>query len=243
MLRRVYRGVQQFSLPAPRVVVVPMLWAFISGRAIFHFFKRTLICEPLFKAYCTQYGKKLTTGVFIHYIQGRGELIVGDEVTIVGKIGINFAARFCPRPKLTIGSHTKISNRCSFTVGKSISVGSHCLFASDVWVFDSSGHPADPTERMAGLPPRADTVLPVVIGNNVWIGRRSLIHPGVTIGDNSIVAAGSVVTGDVPPNTVVAGNPARRFASLTAPQVASDDSLTKSMAAGERTAAVAQTVS
>jgi acetyltransferase-like isoleucine patch superfamily enzyme len=76
-------------------------------------------------------------------------------------------------------------------------------------MFDSPGHPVDPEARRAGLSPTAADVLPITIGDNVWIGGRSIVHPGVTIGDHSVVSAGSVVMSDVPANAVVAGNPAR----------------------------------
>jgi acetyltransferase-like isoleucine patch superfamily enzyme len=85
-------------------------------------------------------------------------------------------------------------------------------------MFDSSGHPADPQTRLAGLPPDADDVKPITIGDNVWIGGRAIVYPGVTIGAHSVVAAGSVVTSDVPPCTVVAGNPARRVGQLPTPE-------------------------
>jgi maltose O-acetyltransferase len=57
-------------------------------------------------------------------------------------------------------------------------------------------------------------VRPISIGDNVWIGSSSIIFPGVTIGDNSVVAMGAVVMNSVPPNVVVAGNPARQIASV-----------------------------
>ena len=82
---------------------------------------------------------------------------------------------------------------------------------------DSSGHPTDPAERLAGLPPSPDKVRPVTVGDNVWLGTNCFILPGTTIGEGSIVAAGAVVRGEVPPYTVVAGNPARVVAMLRRP--------------------------
>ncbi len=71
-------------------------------------------------------------------------------------------------------------------------------------------------EDKPARPPDAVKPRPVIIGDNVWIGMNAIILKGVTIGDNSIIAAGAVVTKDVPPNTVVAGNPARFVKRLTA---------------------------
>jgi acetyltransferase-like isoleucine patch superfamily enzyme len=87
-----------------------------------------------------------------------------------------------------------------------------------VWIFDSPGHPADPAARKAGFPPSDDEVKPVIIEDNVWIGQSAIIMPGVTIGEGSIVASGSVVMTSVPPNIIVAGNPARQLRKLTGPE-------------------------
>ena len=218
LIRRAYRSTRGFSLPAPRVLVLPVLWLYLFLRGVFYFLKRVLICEPFFKAYCKRYGRGLRTGVYIHWVQGKGDIIVGDDVEVDGKVNFIFGARFTDTPTLRVGDHTIIRHGSCFVVGKSITIGKYCLIAQDVSMFDSSGHPSDPESRRLRLPPSDDDVRPIVIGDNVWIGQRSIISPGVTIGDNSIVSAGSVVVANVPPNVVVAGFPARKVASLEAPR-------------------------
>jgi acetyltransferase-like isoleucine patch superfamily enzyme len=142
-------------------------------------------------------------------------LIIGENVLIDGKCSFTFAARFSAQPTLIIGDNTGIGHACSFTIGKKISIGRHCRIGGNVWIFDSPGHPADPVARMAGSPVADDEVKPVMIEDNVWIGQKAIIMPGVTIGQGSIVAAGAVVMVNVPPNTMVAGNPARQLRKLT----------------------------
>ena len=71
-------------------------------------------------------------------------------------------------------------------------------------------HPTDPGTRRVGL----ESASPIRIGSNVWIGGGAIILPGVTIGDNSVVGAGSIVVRDVPPANVVVGNPARIIRAL-----------------------------
>jgi maltose O-acetyltransferase len=83
-------------------------------------------------------------------------------------------------------------------------------------VFDMDGHPIDAAERRSGMPTPGSGVAPVVIGDDVWIGSRAMILKGVAIGDRAIVAAGAVVSKDVPADVVVAGNPARIVKELVA---------------------------
>ncbi|MEN5115528.1 DapH/DapD/GlmU-related protein [Brevundimonas diminuta] len=73
----------------------------------------------------------------------------------------------------------------------------------------TSGHPIAPSQRRAGV-----TASPIVIERNVWIAANVTVIGGVTIGENSVVAAGSVVTKDVPANTLVGGNPAKVIRSI-----------------------------
>jgi acetyltransferase-like isoleucine patch superfamily enzyme len=215
-LRRCRQWVLNFALPRmPHALTGPLLAVFLTLRSTYYFVVRVFLCEPFFKAYCTRYGRNVHTGVFLHWIQGRGELIIGDNVRIDGKCSFSFAARFSNKPTLIIGDNTGIGHACSLVVGKKIVIGRHCRIAGQVSIFDSPGHASDPVARMAGSPPKDEDVRPVIIEDNVWIGERATIMPGVTIGQGSIVAVGAVVMTDVPPNTMVAGNPARQFRKLT----------------------------
>ena len=85
-----------------------------------------------------------------------------------------------------------------------IRVGDNCMFGPSV-VIATAGHPILPALREQGLQYNA----PVRIGKNCWLGAGALVMPGVTIGDNSVIGAGSVVTRDIPSNVVAAGNPCR----------------------------------
>jgi acetyltransferase-like isoleucine patch superfamily enzyme len=217
VVRKLNRVRGAFSLPAPRLIVRPMLWVFLTLRSLYYLVMRVFVCEPLFKAYCKQYGRRLRTGVYIHWVQGKGDIILGDDVTIDGKCGITFAARFADRPTLRIGDGTGIGHNTRFTICKAITIGRYCRISGEVLIFDASGHSTDPASRAAGQPPREDEVRPVVIGDHVWIGVRSMIFPGVRVGEGSTISAGSVVRSHVPPYTVVAGNPARVVLKLPRP--------------------------
>jgi acetyltransferase-like isoleucine patch superfamily enzyme len=225
--RKVYWRLRTLSLPAPRPLVKPMLWGFLAMRDVYYSCMRMFVCEPLFKAYCKQYGRGLHTGVFVHWVMGKGDLILGDHVTVDGKCNFLFSSRYKEHPMLEVGNHSYIGHDCSFTVGKRITIGQSCLISVGVIMFDSSGHPTDPADRLVRLPPKPEEVRPIEIGNNVWIGMRAMIHPGVKIGEGSIVSANSVVRTEVLPYTIVAGNPAQKVADLPRPasNVAKDENV------------------
>lgn len=86
---------------------------------------------------------------------------------------------------------------CKVTFGDNVFIGPNCSFYT-------AGHPIDAETRNKGL----EYGKKISVGNNVWFGGNVVVLPGVTIGDNAVIAAGAVVTKDVPANTVVAGNPA-----------------------------------
>jgi maltose O-acetyltransferase len=106
----------------------------------------------------------------------------------------------------------------NITVGDGVFLNYNCVILDVVAVYIGDGtqigpgvqiltadHPRDPEQRKSGL----EYGRPIVIGRNVWIGGGALIMPGVTIGDDAIIGAGSVVTKDVPAGSTVVGNPAR----------------------------------
>ncbi len=105
--------------------------------------------------------------------------------------------------RLTIGDYVLISPGTQIIASESISIGSNTMFASGCYVSDSDWH--DTYDRTREL----DKHAPIVIGENCWLGVRVIVGKGVTIGDNSIIGAGSVVTRDIPPSCIAAGNPAR----------------------------------
>lgn len=105
--------------------------------------------------------------------------------------------------EITIGDYVLISPGCRISACHSITLGNSVMLANGVYITDSDWHGVYDRASM----PKEPT--PVVIGDNVWLGDRCTVLKGVTIGNNSIVAANAVVVKDVPANVVVAGNPAK----------------------------------
>lgn len=109
-----------------------------------------------------------------------------------------------------IGSTIKIGDKCringAYIHAKcSISIGNNCVITSGVNLIDSNAHETYSLDRTNGV----DTPEPIQIGNNVWIGVNAIILKGTVLPDNCVIAAGSVVRGVFPPNSIIQGNPAK----------------------------------
>jgi acetyltransferase-like isoleucine patch superfamily enzyme len=109
---------------------------------------------------------------------------------------------------ITIGKGVFINSGCRFQDQGGIAIGDGTLIGHNA-VLATLNHDFAP-EKRANMHPA-----PIIIGNNVWIGANVTVIPGVTIGDNAIIAAGAVVTKDVPANTVVGGVPAKVIKEIT----------------------------
>lgn len=103
---------------------------------------------------------------------------------------------------ITVGKNVFINACCHFQDHGGVSLGDGCQIGHNV-VFATLNHGLAPEDRQTTYP------APITLGKNVWVGSNSTILQGVTIGDNAVIAAGSVVTKDVPENTIVGGVPAR----------------------------------
>ena len=103
-------------------------------------------------------------------------------------VGKNFFANF----------NMVVLDEARVVFGDNVFIGPNCGFYT-------AGHPIDSIERNKGL----EFARPIIVGNNVWIGANVTVVPGVTIGDNCVIGAGSVVTKDIPDNTVAVGNPCK----------------------------------
>ncbi|PML97934.1 sugar O-acetyltransferase [Vibrio breoganii] len=112
------------------------------------------------------------------------------------KLGKNFYANF----------------NCVILDVNTVEIGDNVMFAPNVQIY-TAGHPIDPVQRIeVGI----EFGLPIKIGNNVWLGGGVIVCPGVTIGENAVIGAGSVVVKDIPANVVAAGNPCKVIRTIEA---------------------------
>lgn len=111
---------------------------------------------------------------------------------------------------ISVGENFYTNHNCTILDGAEVEFGDNVFIAPNC-VFSTAGHAIDAEQRGSGL----EIALPIKVGNNVWIGANVSVLPGVTIGDNSIIGAGSTVNRDVPPGVVAAGSPCRVIREIT----------------------------
>lgn len=146
-------------------------------------------------------------------VRKRGTIIIGRKFVACSdshhnSMGVNqrvLLHAVSRESQIVIGDNVGVSG-CTISAVTRITIGDNTLVGTGALIVDYDGHAIDPYERLAG---GGGVSKPVTIGGNVFVGGRAIILKGVTIGEGSVVGAGSVVTKDVPPFSIVCGNPAR----------------------------------
>ena len=132
-----------------------------------------------------------------------GRMLIGDRVRIRSIVAtVELVAD--ERALLEIGESTFINFGTTIAATERVRIGRDCHIGPYCMLMDNAYHTIEP-ERRNDVPPSH----PICIGDNVWIGARVIVLPGSTIGDHSVVGAGSVVSGDIPPRSLAAGVPCR----------------------------------
>jgi acetyltransferase-like isoleucine patch superfamily enzyme len=134
-------------------------------------------------------------------IHNQGRISLGDRVRLVSTVATLELATL-PDGHLEIGNNVFINYGCSLAAAKHVKIGDDCLIGSHVMIMDCDFHRVEDKSWDT-------TGKPIIIEDRVWVGNRAMVLKGVRIGHDSVVAAASVVTRDVPPRTLVAGIPAK----------------------------------
>ena len=207
--RRAWRALLSVRLPVVRPVVA-LVFA-VSGLAerIWPLLLKIIYREPMLRYRCRRVGARLELEGAMPQIMGNGTIEIGDDVLIGSRNTWIVGFKVSRDAQLVIGNRVSVNYQTTISVAKRVSIGDDTMMATNVLILDNPSHPLSPARRLRRESFAIADASPVIIGRNVWIGTGAIILAGVTIGDNSIVAAGSVVTKPVPPNTLVGGNPAR----------------------------------
>lgn len=209
-LKRLAKGITTFSFTGPAFMKGPLLAVYMGQqllgtffRAMAHMFYR----GPIFKARCERVGKNLLVWL-LPDVLGPVRIYIGDDVKIFGHLGI-MSSRVLDEPRLEIGDGVHLGHNVSITVNREVILEERCNIANGVRIVDSDAHPRNTEDRINGVLPPAGEFKPVRICRWAWLSADCMIMKGVTVGEGAVVGAGSIVVTDVPPYSVVMGNPAR----------------------------------
>lgn len=153
----------------------------------------------LFKKKFNKCGKLLRVSKKVRVLRKNCNIEIGHKVQLYREVKLS-AWGTDQKSYIKIGNNTSIGDRTEIHSGKEVIIGNDCNISWDVVIMDRDYHK---------LNSQKEIYKPVHIKDKVWIGCKAVIVKGVTIGEGAVVAAGSVVTKDVPCNTLVAGNPAK----------------------------------
>jgi len=113
-----------------------------------------------------------------------------------------------------VGNKFYANHNCVILDAAKVTIGDNVLLGPNVGLY-TAGHPLDLEQRIKGY----EYAYPISIGNNVWIGAGVSIVPGMTVGDNTVIGAGSVVTKDIPANVLAVGNPCKAIREIPKPRI------------------------
>ncbi len=183
------------------------------AREAFEWGRRSIVATPVFLAQCATYGDDISVDR-VPYINGTPRIELGSNIRVSGLI--NIAASSKGTPTLVIGDGVFIGHGTSFAIADRISVGKFASIAGGCYIADTEGHSHyNPQKPIWEVPAGEGDVSPVTIEDGVQISRNVMILKGVTIGARSVIGAGSVVRSDIPPDSIVMGNPARVVKKMT----------------------------
>lgn len=151
-----------------------------------------------------------------------GEISIGDNCQIVSSSKGTWLGVRGPTIFRVLNNGAAIHIGCDVGISGTVicaalgvKIGDRCLIGADVMIFDTDFHPLPPEGRRYAVPDWPNISRPVIIGNDVFIGARSIVMKGVSIGDGAVIGAGSVVTRSIPSDSIWGGAPARPIRSIS----------------------------
>ena len=168
----------------------------------------------------------VVTGIPVIDPWPRSEITIGNEVSLVSccfatALGVNHPVvlrTLAPAATIRIGDRVGISGG-SICAARFVDIGEDTMLGANVTIADTDFHSLDPAFRKSDCHPTIATA-PVHSGQRVFIGTNSVVLKGVSIGNNSVIGAGSVVTRDIPSDCIAAGNPCRVIRQLRPSELA-----------------------
>ncbi len=214
LIKRSWFAIKSFEIPQVPIIFSVLYVLHITLKQVFSDFTRIFYYTAIFKTRVNNQPKRLYLYGGLPVVIGSLEITMGDDVRLAAMTTISGRTVGNYRPSLVIGNNVGIAWRTSISVGTTVILGDNVRIAGDCFLAGYPGHPVDAKERAKGKPDTENQIGDIILENDVWLGTGVKVMPGVTIGEGSIVAAGSVVTKDLPKHVLAAGVPACIVKSL-----------------------------
>ena len=169
---------------------------------------------PLFQSRLVRPAPRLRLYGGMPFVTGPLELSLGEDCRVSAASTFSGRTSSEPAPRLTVGRNVDIGWQTTIAVGRRVTIGDNVRIAGRAFIAGYPGHPIDAALRASGAPDTDDQVGDVIIEDDVWLATGVTVLAGVHIGRGTIVAAGSVVTKDLPAFVIAGGVPARPLRRL-----------------------------
>ncbi|MGL6315144.1 acyltransferase [Vibrio sp. WXL103] len=209
----VAKRIRVCDLRYPRLVNKLLYTSYTLSRDTWSNLTRILVQTPAFRGRCNACGDRLYLYAGLPFISGPLNIDVGNDCRISGQTTFS-ASSHTPNPRLSIGHNVGIGWQTSIAVGTEVIIEDNVRIAGKANLFGYSGHPLDAQRRAAGAPDDLEQVGRIILKKDCWLATNVIVKAGVTIGEGAIIAAGSVVTEDIPDYVIAAGVPAKVIKTL-----------------------------
>jgi acetyltransferase-like isoleucine patch superfamily enzyme len=202
------------ELPVPQLLCRTFYDLYVFVRTLFSTFTRLFFWTPLFKGRLHKIGRHLNLYGGLPYISGPLSIEIGDNCRISGHSTFSGRSSATINPQLIIGNNVDIGWMTTIAVGTRVVIADNVRIAGRTLLAGYPGHPIDAQDRAQGLPETDCQAGDIILEKDVWLATGVSVTACVRIGHGSIIAAGSVVTKDIPAMVLAGGIPARVIRTL-----------------------------
>ena len=210
----IFFSLKHFEIPAPKLMFLLIDRFFLFSLNLFYTAKRILIDTPRFKSRCASIGKQFYLYGGVPFTAGAIKMTFGRRCRVSGQVTITGRTTNLYIPELQVGDNVDIGWMTTIAVGTKVKIGNNARIAGRSFFGGYPGHPLDAEKRAQGLPEEECQVGDIIICDDAWLATGVYVMAGVTIGQGSIIAAGSVVTKDIPDGVLAGGIPATVIKNL-----------------------------
>lgn len=214
----ILKNIRACDLPTPSIFNKTTAFLYNGSKALFANMVRILIHTPAFKGRLTQFGKRLYLFGGVPLVTGPLKIYLGDDCRISGQSTFSGRTQSL-ETELIVGNNVDIGWQTTIAVGKRIVIGDNVRMAGRAFLFGYSGHSLHAGKRALGAGDSERDIGNITLERDVWLGTNVTVCPNITIGQGTIVGAGSVVTKSLPSYVVAAGNPAKVVRKLTSKEM------------------------